>query len=308
MNGYGRRGNWFQQQRLGLTLVGAVFAAALLPVLYMVFDTQAPPPVDSSNCLLDRPPVSHTVVLVDGTDKLEKNQADVVLAVVANEAHAVPPYGKITIATIDQDHPYTPRILFTSCAPKNRQDADWLSENPEVFGTFWQQKFDRPLMLAAQQSAMTDGQKSTPLVESIFGLSLRTDFDSDVKNRRLVIVSDMLQNTELYTHYKGVPGFAAFLQRKDAFQDVPNLKGVTVVARYLIRPQSMQYQSEAQKQFWRDYFDATQAEVKIEGWPWRTLKEWHAAVVAAQPAPGHAVRHRRRKSADEASNGGATRP
>lgn len=290
--------DWLRQQRTGIVIiaVATVFATAAIYYSFYIAGGQGVY-VDKHLCLLDGSIPGHHVVLLDGTDQFDLTQQEIVQRVIHNEAAMVRPFEKLTIAAVDQDRPYSPHVLFSGCAPKNSGDANRWSENPDIIGSIWNNRFMKPALVPLRVMAAAPGQRRTPLVESVFGMTLWPDFSSSVRHRHLVIVSDMLQNTSLYSHYGGKrgPSFADFAGRPGALQNIPDLTGVTVVGYYLIRTATMSLQSDAQKQFWIDYFGAAQTSVRFEGWPWHALQSLRgAAAHQAPPLPVHRHHHRRR--------------
>jgi hypothetical protein len=106
--------------------------------------------------------------------------------------------------------------------------------------------------------------KTSPIFEAIQATALRTfgKPDYDGLTKRLVIVSDLLQNVpgEL-SMYDGVPSFAAFEKISYYSRVRSDLNGVSVLLYYLARP-TVKQQDSNHLAFWRDYFQAQGAEVE----------------------------------------------
>ena len=290
--------DWLRQQQTGIVLIASALGLTTLIVVasFTKFGAGAEGPIDKYLCYVNQPLSGHYVVLVDATDRFDATQQEIVQRVIRNAARLVRPHEKLTVAAIDQDHPYNPLVLFSGCAPKSESDANRWSENPDIIGSIWNNRFMKPALAPVSVVAGEPSQKRTPLVESIFGMTLWPDFNASVPHRHIVVVSDMLQNTDLYSHYRAgrAPSFAEFARRPGALQNIPDLTGVTVVGFYLIRTNTMSLQTDAQKRFWLDYFAAAQTSVRFEGWPWHALQTLRGTV--PPDAAPRARRHRRHHS------------
>jgi hypothetical protein len=280
-----------REQKAG---VGVFLALILLPAAALVLwgTTDAVPKIDpETSCpagVLD----GHRIVLIDATDKLEPTQRDIVMDAVENEVDGAAPYERVTILAVDEKHPRDPHLVLSRCAPQ--RDSTGPSENPILLRNNWLSRFHDPLLASAQAAMNAPEQKESPLIESIYGIARRPDFSPAVKFRRLVLVSDMLQNTAaLYSQYREGLDFAVFARKPLAFQSVPDLSHVEIVNRYLDRPRESCIQGEAQKRFWIDYFRHANTAISFKDWPWPkstpTLKDY--CVGAARP---HRPRHRHR--------------
>jgi hypothetical protein len=106
----------------------------------------------------------------------------------------------------------------------------------------------------------SDSSQDSPILEYLSGISKWRGFDSP--NRKLVIVSDMLENSA------ALPQFAAGRKRFSDFSTtgygrslLPSFRGVEVSIYYVMRRKYAADQTDAQQQFWRDYFRASGADM-----------------------------------------------
>jgi len=288
-----------REQKAG---VGIFLVLILLPVLGFVFwqpaeDTNFDPRTFCPTTELQ----THRIVLIDTTDPLESSQRAIALDALEREVADVPPHGRLTIVSLDDKHPFDPRVVISACAPKRKSEGP--SENPRLLQLFWVQRFRDPLLAAATASLAGQPQDETPLIESIYGLARRPDFGPGVAHRRLVIISDLLQNTAtLFSQYRDGLQFSAFAQRPQAFQTVPDLSGVEVVNHYLDRRAKQCLQGIAQRRFWETYFRRANTTIRFEDWPWTkpdaTLEDRCSSdrLTPALHKPRHQrIRHRRHR-------------
>ena len=99
----------------------------------------------------------------------------------------------------------------------------------------------------------------------IWAVALDRNFDS-TKKRRLIVVSDMLQNTPEYSHYQNGADFSAWRNSAHG-REFPqfSLLGVEVEILYLKRTDDFARaaQNRGHVRFWEDYFVELGAFVKI---------------------------------------------
>jgi hypothetical protein len=126
----------------------------------------------------------------------------------------------------------------------------------------WKNSFDAPISRALRVLISAPTAARSPILESIAALTSRPDFDHRVSERRLLIVSDMLQHTPgEFSHYSSRGLWKAYIQSA-LFQDTwADLKNVAVDIEYLRRAGYGQYQKEEQRNFWRHWFKKSGAKV-----------------------------------------------
>ena len=75
----------------------------------------------------------------------------------------------------------------------------------------WQTQFYAPL-LENVEAALTDTrQPSSPLVEAVYSIADRADFQAGETNRRIVLVSDLMQHSEGFSFYRLGADYEAYL-------------------------------------------------------------------------------------------------
>jgi hypothetical protein len=101
-------------------------------------------------------------------------------------------------------------------------------------------------------------------VETISNISREEDFGSGVASRRLVVISDMAQNSANFSQYNHKGAQVALPTELGVFR--PDLKGATVRIHYLLRPSLRRIQGPEHQETWQAFFERAGAkDVKI-GW------------------------------------------
>lgn len=202
-------------------------------------------------CPLDRPLQTSVIVLVDTTDALNRLQVKRMLATVKTTLDGMPVFGKLSIVLLDGAAPYEPVELVSLCNPGSPNNINPLLKNPRRYAKKYQEAFGAPVekALAALITAPTAAR--SPIMETLTALTWRPDFDASVPDRSLVIVSDMLQHQPGgMSHYQSAGRWARFMHPGLPARDDANLAGVSVRVDYIRRPDVLQLQNAAHRQFW----------------------------------------------------------
>jgi hypothetical protein len=254
--------------RAVLNVTGGVLIAASVAGLGYGFawyleHTQPVPLDEATLCPTDRPLAEHTVILVDQTDSLSPAQRQRLRALIDAEAARLAIYGKLTVLALDPDSPYEPQRLFSLCAPQSGRDVNGVTGNPSMAQRRWRERFGGPLNAALDRLLTVPAADISPIVEAVKGVTWLHDFRAEVPNRRLVIFSDMLQNTAAWSHYRDGVQYARFARTPFALEQHAALSGVVVVIDYLERPSTLHLQTAAHRRFWIEFFEDTGAVAEI---------------------------------------------
>jgi hypothetical protein len=224
--------------------------------------------LDEALCRTDQPLSAHRAILVDTTDVLSGDERNRVREVLNREEADARPYEKVSVFSVEAATPYAPKRLFAGCAPKKAADASPITENPAMYASVWKRKFAKPLDNAMATEMGAGPQAHSPIIESLWAISRMYDFDSGVAHRRIVIASDMLQNSADFSQYRGATGFAAYAHTEFGRLHMPNLAGVDVEIVYFVRPETIRLQTQKHLRFWTEFFRAAGAvQVQIIGGP-----------------------------------------
>lgn len=253
-------GETFMQLIYGGVIV-TVLAGGATTAYYFTQGAGAPEVVTVGGdlCRTDQALAAHRVIVVDTSDSLSTEERKLVRRVIDREALAAGAYEKVSVLAVESDDPYQPKRLFSACAPKKASDATGMSENPHLYGAVWKRRFGAPLDAAIETELSGVSQNRSPLIQSIWGISRLYDFGPDVGRRRLVITSDMLQNSSEFSQYGNTPNYQAYAQTHFGRLHLPNLRGVEVVIYYLARPTTLPLQTGAHVKFWKGFFNAAGA-------------------------------------------------
>ena len=82
------RQEWLRQPRGGLLLIGAAFVVAATTAVLLSMRTSTDDPIvdRKTQCLADENLTGHRVIIIDGTDKFDQTQQEILQRVVRGEA------------------------------------------------------------------------------------------------------------------------------------------------------------------------------------------------------------------------------
>lgn len=258
-----------------------IISGIIIPVLYLTLQIAAAMTrvnLDKDTlCPTNRDIGRHIVFLVDQTDPLTNSQKDYLLNRVRGLRAELKRFDRMSIYTIE-DQGKLPDLRFSLCNPGSKADLDkdwWL--NRFNTASWWERdyknKFEAPLLTVADDLTRAGSLAESHISATISLVSRTEGFTSDLSNRRLVILSDLLENTPAYSQYAERSGGDLSLARFEAAAPglPPELAGTEVEIVYLARENGQKVQSEKHLEFWRGYFQkygATAVSV-VSPWPVR---------------------------------------
>lgn len=241
-------------------LVG-VGAAVLLALAILA----RPKPVDkATGCETDQLlPTAHTVLVIDQTDAFTPAQITYAKKVLLYEYDHLHRYDLLTVRGVGTNAD-TPIRNFTLCRVPKRAEVYGIAVNEDQVAHRFETVAGKPMARYLDSLARVGEAETSPLVETISNISREEDFGPGVRDRRLVVISDMAQNSANFSQYKKAGAKVALPSELGVFQ--PDLKGATVRVHYLLRPSLRRIQGAEHEATWQAFFERAGAkDVKI-GW------------------------------------------
>lgn len=251
-----------------------VFIAAVLGVVgYGAWRLTQPVDYDPQTlCLISEESPPHMAVLLDKTDSYSERQAERIANLVRRSARDLEVGERFSMFELDERGRMDPEGSFSMCNPGRGDQVSALYNNPAQVEAAYRDQFEAPLdAIMATLIAPREAPQS-PVVEAIARLALTDAFDESVPRRRVLVISDMLQNSDTFSIYGGggaLPlGMAGPEEAADAIvrQFGDRLDGVEVEVRLIPRERYEDLQRGALRQYWEDLFDALGADLT-----WRDL-------------------------------------
>jgi hypothetical protein len=250
-----------RQNRLYAMGTGAVLAGLLL--LTGTVWAFRPAELDPATlCPTTRALAGHTVVIVDRTDRWTPAMSGALTQLVENAQRETQQYQKFSIVSLDAEQSVHP--LFSVCNPGEPTFWSDLYRGRRYTVRDFEERFvgaaDRVVEAVSQPSEAS----TSPIVEYVHRWLGSDDFNTAVADRRLILVSDMRQNSPLYSIYSA--------RESGALDDVvsrqfgPSAEGVAFDVYFVAHGQDHNVSEDAVRTAWDEAFRAIDAD-----YTWRQI-------------------------------------
>lgn len=239
-----------KESRIGLLKVGGVAAAAAAVGIIYFSAARANRPLDENLCPVS--PSSITVLLVDVTDPLSVAQRQDFQNQLIRLRNSIPRYGKLIVAKVDSTAENLLQPVVVRCNPGTADDVNEWTGDPKGTQKRYREGFERPLDQVFAGLSRASGADRSPIFESVQSVALTELLTPDAVDhpRKLVLASDLLQNTEAISFYSGVPEQTDFLE-SPAFRRVrADLRDIDVEIWMLERSDAPRTQPRALVELW----------------------------------------------------------
>ena len=148
--------------------------------------------------------------------------------------------------------------LQSKCNPGDPSGANPLIENKSLLEEDWKKKFFEPIEKEFNNLLDSDKEGPSPIMEMVQAISIAAfQNEKTSTKRKLFIFSDMIQNSEVASHYKDSINFQEFKDSPMYLKVRTDLTGVTVRVGYIRRlGQEKIQKGTAHAKFWQEYFNS----------------------------------------------------
>lgn len=245
--------------------LSAIVFAGIIAVLWISYVPKPRIEDKESGCLEIVPSV--TAVLIDVTDPLSESQQTDTLEKLEGLCAGLPQYARLDLYVLAKG--LKAERLFSKCNPGVARGKTEASTNENVGKSKWKKLFRDRANTSLKTAMNKSGDDWSPIMETLNDVSGRSFSEAPgARENVLIIVSDMLQRSEMLDQYvagRRATDFKA-LSAKPYFSATrpTNLGGTSVRILYLRRRAVAHLQTQAHKEFWREFFTACGASVEIK--------------------------------------------
>ena len=246
-----------------------------------------PKDIDGNFCDKSGGKFGHVITIIDVTSDLDVAQIDFIKDQVFSKEFYTKyyPFTKFSYFLINNKKPQEQKFLFSKCRPKTgdkrfrKNEAATWSENEKVLKKFASNFFQQAENLSNSVFKEKVTSKHSFIYETVAYIfqNPKSDFKSKHRRRDLIIVSDMMQNSERLSFYRACnaqsdeakcPSFNSFMSNlsdKDYITaTAPNGKGINLKMIYLNnRYETKKEIDRSLKKLWVEYFKSRNFE-KVE--------------------------------------------
>lgn len=205
-------------------------------------------------CPASTGPVSMTAVLLDLTDPLSPAQHSQLMAWLEEEIDAAPRGTQFTMGVVSEDHANW-GATEPLCKPQTGASANSLTQNARLIDDRYHELFLAPLNARLESMVSASGADRSPIMESLQALvSDSAGFVTFKGDRRIVIVSDLLQHSATLSFYRG-GDWESFRSSPDFQRIGTTLNGAEVQIYQIPRPTEGVRDPAILDDFWVNYFE-----------------------------------------------------
>lgn len=253
----------------GIVLIAASVTIVLILGIVLLSAQRQNVPLDpASLCPKDQPPAATWLVLLDLTEAYNATQQTAIKRNLEQLRRELPRHGQLQFYLVGgpSSRDNTAPIL-TLCNPGTPDSANPLIENPDRIRAFWEDKYTKPIETMVDTIIGDAESDRSPIMETV-QLASVSGLPIDSENIRLVLISDLLQNTSLYTQYQPQPPSFRDFESSDVYQRLrTDLHRTEVIIWYIRRhvESANRVQGRSHVAFWEAFFrdqGATITEIK----------------------------------------------
>lgn len=223
-----------------LWFAGILMAACALGLAWslMSFDTQK---TNSRGCLANGADDQTSLsILIDATEPLTSSQLENVAVIVQQKVSSLQPYDRVRFYAIKETNGQPLPPLFDLCKP-----------DPDSMESSIKKRFERLRFRSEIENELRNNSGVQPLSPIIFSLgSVASQFESKERNRVIVLVSDLIQNSEMLSMYRS--DWERQAESQAVNKSRPMLQGIDLQLLWLMRPEEDR-QSKLLREWWIDY-------------------------------------------------------
>lgn len=244
---------------LGIVLIGGMIGA----YWYVSSNSES---LGADNCP-PRGPKAIYAILIDRSDPITPLQQQQVLQRLRSQLLNARTGERFDLYVAEGDGVSLLAPAVSVCSPGRGADANSLYQNPEMIQRAFEERFMSVLDRDVRRLMEPSTRSNSPILESIKAVAVASFGGVDRNTpKRLIVVSDMIQHSNLNSHYRGETSFDDLGRRAEWRSLQANLSSVEVTVLYLLRPNARRaggrpLQDRAHQLFWERAIRASGGEL-----------------------------------------------
>jgi hypothetical protein len=262
-----------QKQQRQAIINFALVAAAVAITGWLVWSLQPEPYNEITLCEISDELPAHTAVILDKTDAYTEEEVVFIRMAIERTRDELEVKERFTLFELDERGEFNPRGELSLCNPGRGQQVNPLFQNPKLIEERYREKFEGPVDQVLSDLVEPREAPASPILEAVARLGQTEAFSPEAPSRKLVLISDMLQNSSLFTIYGAGRGnlpadmpTAAEVAATVRNRFGNNLMDVSLEIRLIPRPGYGDLQRGVLKRYWDDVF--TSLGMRVD---WRDL-------------------------------------
>lgn len=195
-----------------------------------------------------------TIMLLDLTDPLGATQQARLQTILSDEIDRSSVDTMFALGVVSEDAARW-GSAFAKCKPATGEAANGLYENPALIAQRYSKEFLIPVEATLKEMMTATEENQSPIMEALQALVAETpDFTRVTGDKKLIIVSDMLQHSKTLSFYRG-QDWEFFAADGGPKRLARSLRGVDVEILRIPRAGSRALNDQLVDGFWARYFD-----------------------------------------------------
>ncbi len=221
---------------------GTMMALVLVAIVALVLLKPDPIVRDPETLCRTEGPYSITALLLDRTDSFGAQTKNDLKVQIQNLLDTAKENHEISLFAVESTQERGLDPIIKVCNPGDPENVDPLVQSQAIVRRNWQKKFRQPLEEELQTLLAEKEAPSSPIMESVQSISLTHFQDTKRRTvpRRLIIISDLLQNSAACSFYREPPDFDRFQHTHESRGLNPDLRGVDIELWLIQRRQRQQ--------------------------------------------------------------------
>ncbi|PKM12867.1 MAG: hypothetical protein CVV13_03935 [Gammaproteobacteria bacterium HGW-Gammaproteobacteria-3] len=259
-----------RKNRLGILLIGCVLLIAIGLGYFGYIRQKLQPAFDAATLCPPGQSPAYIALVFDKTDAYNSVQQRFLNRYFSAFKTELAVGTRIALYVIDDLDRDLSAPDFEVCVPRTGEEANALYENPKLIRRRWLERFEQPLDRAIAGFMQPAHADQSPIME-MFQVIALSAFPVNATNatKKIIIVSDMLQHTPEWSHYRSRMDFSALAQTAYFQRIRTDLEGVEVQILYVRRDGMEKLQTKRHALFWAEFIAAMGGRVtlieKIDG-------------------------------------------
>jgi hypothetical protein len=206
-----------------------------------------------------------TLIIIDATDSISVTQKMMIRKEANRLFSEAAVDERFTLYVIDEQLQTVTSILQV-CNPGDGRDKSELTANKRRLKARWQETFFGQLTSSVDILLDRPSANSSPVMEMMKYASIETLYDSPAKAKRMILASDMLQNSQALSQYRNPGDFDSLLKQDEIRTLLPQLQDVDVEVLYLERGGHQGLQGRRHIRFWEQFIQQAGGEISRVKW------------------------------------------
>lgn len=234
---------------------GAMILLVLVAVVVLVLLKPEAAVRDPVTLCRSEGPYSITAILLDRTDSFGTHTKNDLKVQIQNLLDLIEENHELSLFAMESTHENGLDPIIRVCNPGDPENVDPLIQSEAIVRRNWQQKFRQPLEKVLRTLLHEKEAPSSPIMESVQSVSITHFQDTNRRSvpRRLIIISDLLQNSDVLSFYREPPNFQRFQRTHESRGLNPDLRGVDIELWLIQRRQPQQGDGGALLKFFQSW-------------------------------------------------------